>query len=201
MREEPDLAWLAAGQVGCVLVDWARRFQDHGKLSGRPQEAMIELLMKLVIAIVILAALLSGCQQRAPEFQVEQVRSYTLSKEAVWNQILAFLRTNDIAVLKSDLAGGVIQAGRTRYQDAGWAYCEPAVVTDRSSNNRRPRRTRIWLDRDLALEIQLRDQGGMVQVALDARFSERQVDPHRNLPFQVPCRSTGVLEKALLDAI
>jgi hypothetical protein len=104
-------------------------------------------------------------------------------------------------VLKSDRASGVIEAGRTRYQDAGWAYCEPAVVTDRSSNNSRPRRTRVWLDRDLELEIQLRDQGGMVQVALDARFSERQINPHRNLPFDVPCQSIGVLEKALLDAI
>jgi hypothetical protein len=148
-----------------------------------------------------LAAVLSGCQRPPPEFQVEQARSYALSKEAVWNQILVFFRTNDIAVLKSDRASGVIQAGRTRYRDAGWAYCEPAVVTDRSSNNSRPRRTRVWLDRDLALEIQLRDEDGMVQVALDARFSERQVNPHRNLPFQVPCRSKGVLEKALLDAI
>jgi hypothetical protein len=41
----------------------------------------------------------------------------------------------------------------------------------------------------------------MVQVALDARFSERQINPYRNLPFDVPCRSKGVLEKALLDAI
>lgn len=47
------------------------------------------------------------------------------------------------------------------------------MVTDRTSENRRPRRTRIWLDRDLMLEIQARDVADGVQVALDARFSER----------------------------
>jgi hypothetical protein len=156
--------------------------------------------MKLAIFVVLLAVL-AGCQQPAPEFQVEQTRSYALNKEAVWSKIQAFLKAHDIAVLKGDPAGGVIEAGRTRYQDAGWAYCEPAVATDSFGNNRRPRRTRIWLDRNLALQIQLRDQGGMVQVALDARFSERQINPYRNLPFDVPCRSKGVLEKALLDAI
>jgi hypothetical protein len=38
-------------------------------------------------------------------------------------------------------------------------------------------------------------------VTLDARFTERQVHPWRNLPFQTGCISKGVLEKALLDAI
>jgi hypothetical protein len=158
--------------------------------------------MKRTICMAVLAAVLSGCQQPpAPTFQVEQARSYALGKDAAWSRIQAFLSGNDIAVVKSDPAAGVIQARRERYQDAGWAYCEPAVVTDRTGNNRRPRRTRVWLDRNLALEIQLREAGDGVQVALDARFSERQVDPHRNLPFDVPCRSKGVLEKALLDAV
>jgi len=151
---------------------------------------------------MLAAVVLSGCQQsRAPAFQVEQSRSYASSRDAVWAKILAFLQANDITVAKSDPAAGLIQARRVRYQDAGWAYCEPAVTTDRYGDNRRPRRTRIWLDRNLALEIQVRDVGDRVQVALAARFSERQVDSHRNLPFDVPCRSKGVLEKALLDAI
>lgn len=145
---------------------------------------------------------LSGCQQPpVTEPPVERSRSYALAKKSAWEDILAFLKANDIAVVRSDPGGGVIQACRVRYQDAGWARCEPAMVNDRFGDNRRPRRARIFLDRDLTLEVDLRDAGGMVQVTLDARFSERQVDPHRNLPIQVPCRSTGVLEKALLDAI
>jgi hypothetical protein len=33
-----------------------------------------------------------------------------------------------------------------------------------------------------------------------ARFTEQQLD-YRNLPFTQPCRSTGVLESALLNAV
>jgi hypothetical protein len=38
-------------------------------------------------------------------------------------------------------------------------------------------------------------------VAPDAQLTERQINSFKNLPFDVPCRSTGTLEKALLDAI
>jgi hypothetical protein len=153
--------------------------------------------------LAMLAALsLSACQQRpAPQFQVEQSRSYDLPKETVWNDIIAFLRANDITVRSADLASGVIEADRENFQDAGWAYCEPARITDHASDTRRQRRARIFLDRSLELRIDVRATGGMVQVAPDAQLTERQINSFKNLPFDVPCRSTGTLEKALLDAI
>lgn len=155
-----------------------------------------------VILAVLAALLLAACQQRpAPQFQVEASRSYDLPKETVWNDILAFLRANDISVRSADLAGGVIKAYRDNYQDADWAYCEPAMVTDHASDTRRQRRAQVFLDRSLVLSIDVRAAGDMVQVAPDARFTERQINSFRNLPFDVPCRSTGALEKALLDAI
>jgi hypothetical protein len=148
--------------------------------------------MKRTICMAMLAAaVLSGCQQpRAPAFQVEQARSFALEREAVWNKVLAFLKANDIAVVRSDPAAGVIQAHRERYQDAGWAYCEPAVVTDRTGNNRRPRRTRVWLDRDLALEVELREAGdGYRWPWMRASASGRSTPPQepalrRALPVQ-----------------
>jgi hypothetical protein len=153
-------------------------------------------------AIILAALLLTGCQQPAPpQFQIEQSRSYDLSKQAVWNDILAFLKANDIAVTRSDYASGVIDARRLRYQDAGWAYCEPAIVTGHPSGNRSPRRAKTFLDRSLTLQVDVREAGGSVEVAPAARFSERQINMYKNLPFDVPCRSKGVLEKALLDAI
>ena len=155
-------------------------------------------------AIILAALLLTGCQQPAPpQFQIEQSRSYDLGKRAVWNDILVFLKANDIVVTWSDFANGVIDARRLNYQDAGWAYCEPAIVRDitQSGGNARPSRARIFLDRSLTLRVDVREAGGMVEVALAARFSERQINMYRNLPFDVACRSKGVLEKALLDAI
>ena len=75
------------------------------------------------------------------------------------------------------------------------------MVRDHSSGNARLRLARIFLDRSLELRIDLREVGDMVQVAPDAQFTERQINMFKNLPFDAPCRSTGVLEKALLDAI
>ncbi|MEM9492112.1 MAG: hypothetical protein AAGC55_23395, partial [Myxococcota bacterium] len=111
------------------------------------------------------------------------------------------LRANDFSVVRYDPAAGTIEARRIPYPDAGWAYCEPAVVTAHFGNNRRPRRTRMALDRSVTLAVSVTESGGMVQVAPRARFTERQINPYRNLPFDAPCQSTGVLEKALLDAV
>jgi hypothetical protein len=180
------------------------RAQDHDH-EGPRETTTVQICptMRPAIILVILAALFfTGCQQPAPpQFQVEQSRSYNRGKQAVWNDILAFLRANDIAVTRSDFASGEIGAVRLRYQDAGWADCEPAMVTGHPSGNRSPARARIFLDRSLTLRVDVREAGGMVEVAPDAQFSERQINMYKNLPFDVPCRSTGVLEKALLDAI
>jgi hypothetical protein len=119
----------------------------------------------------------------------------------IWNRILRFLQANDITVRRDDVARGTIEAYRLRYQDAGWAECELAVRTDRSSDTPRPRRARQRVDRDLALTITVGEAGGATEVRLDATFTERQIHPWRNLPFRTGCVSTGVLERALLDAI
>jgi hypothetical protein len=152
------------------------------------------------VAIVVLVGLF-GCQQPKPSYTVEHSRSYQRSKTVVWNKILQFLQANDITVRSSDPASGVIEAQRKNYQDAGWAYCELAVRTDRSSDTTRPRRARQRVDRDLSLAIKVSGAGATTNVTLDARFSERQIHPWRNLPFRTGCVSKGVLEKALLDAI
>jgi hypothetical protein len=154
-----------------------------------------------MIAAFAVMMVLTACQSPAPEFQVEQSRSYDLSKRMIWNDILAFLKANDIAVHRADFAGGVIEARRVNYQDAGWAYCEPAMVRDHASGNPRFRRAKIFLDRSLSLRIDVRQAGGMIEVAPDAKFTERQINMFKNLPFDAPCRSTGKLESALLDAI
>lgn len=87
----------------------------------------MELPMKRTKPMAMLAAVvLCGCQQApAPTFQVEQARSYALDRQVVWNKVLAFLRANDIAVAKSDPAGGVIQARRERYQEPAGPIASP----------------------------------------------------------------------------
>lgn len=150
---------------------------------------------------MLLVAGLLGCQQPQPTYDVERSRSYGQDKAEVWNRILQFLQANDITVRRSDFAGGTIEAARMNYQDAGWAECELAIGTDRSGDTPRPRRARQRVDRSLVLDIAVREAGGATQVTLDPTFTERQIHPWRNLPFETGCVSKGVLEKALLDAI
>jgi hypothetical protein len=141
-----------------------------------------------------------ACQPQQKAYNVERGRTYGEAKAVVWDGILRFLEANDITAVSADPATGVIQAERTEYQDAIWADCERAWVIDRTSNSQRPDRARP-LSRDLALEVAVRESAAGTEVQPVARFTEQQNDPYRNWPFTQPCRSTGVLESALLNAL
>jgi hypothetical protein len=147
-----------------------------------------------------LVALCVACQPQQEAYNVERGRTYGEAKAVVWDGILRFLEANDITAVSADPATGVIQAERTEYQDAIWADCERAWVIDRTSNSQRPDRARP-LSRDLALEVAVRESAAGTEVQPVARFTEQQNDPYRNWPFTQPCRSTGVLESALLNAL
>lgn len=150
---------------------------------------------------LVAAAALAACQpQPPPEFEVPSSRTYQASKAEVWEGVLGYLDANEIAVRRQDFARGEIVAGRQGYEDQGWAWCERAIVADRSSDSRRPTRARPS-SRDLALQIQVRALDGASEVLLAAEFSEEQINPYRNLPLTQPCLSTGVLERELLAAV
>jgi hypothetical protein len=147
-----------------------------------------------------LVALCAACQPQPKVYNVERGRTYAAEKAVVWERLQSFLQANDITVVSADPRTGAITAKRTAYQAVGWADCERAWVRDRSSDNARPTRARP-LSRDLALEVTVDETAAGTAVQPLARFTEQQNDPYRNWPFTQPCRSTGVLEKALLDAL
>ncbi|MEM7023396.1 MAG: hypothetical protein AAF637_12510 [Pseudomonadota bacterium] len=151
------------------------------------------------IAVLFVFAGLLGCQPLPPTYTVERTRSYQQSEADVWDKIQQFLQANNITVRRSDRQQGTIDADRANYQDAGWADCPLGIGRDRDGN--RPRRVRQRMDRSLTLKVALSQANGITMVTLDARFTERQIHPWRNLPFRTGCVSTGVLEKSLLDSI
>ena len=91
-----------------------------------------------------------------------------------------------------------MKAERRHYQDTIWAECERAWVSDQSMNSPSPSRASP-ISRDLTLEVTVREVAAGTEVAPVARFTEQQLN-YSNLPFTQPCRSTGVLESALLNA-
>jgi hypothetical protein len=147
-----------------------------------------------------LLALCVACAPRAPKvYDVERGRTYAEDRAIVWERVQPFLQANGITVTKASPATGVIEAERRHFQDTGWADCERAWVSDPTSNSPSPSRASP-ISRDLTLEVTVRTVGAGTEVQPLARFTEQQLN-YSNLPFTQPCRSTGVLERALLDAL
>ena len=147
-----------------------------------------------------LTLLCAACAPRAPKvYNVERGRTYAEDRAVVWERVQRFLQANGINVTEANPATGVIEAGRRDFQDAVWADCERAWVSDESSNSPSPSRASP-ISRDLALQVTVHESVAGSEVQPLARFTEQQLD-YRNLPFTQPCRSTGVLERALLDAL
>jgi hypothetical protein len=157
-------------------------------------------LLTSCVGLALLVGLTVGCQAPPPVNHLEQSRSYAKAQDALWDEILLFLASHGIVPVRADPARGRLEAERHAFEDMGWASCELAWVTDKTGDSQRPTRASP-VARDLRLWIVLRKAGHVTEVAIAARFSEQQIDPYRNQPFTQPCRSNGVLEKALLDAL
>jgi hypothetical protein len=152
-------------------------------------------------AMLCAGLLLAACQTPPPPvYHVEQARTYDKTKAAVWAELLAFLERQRITVTSADFERGALAAERHRFEDQGWADCVRARVVDNTSNNRRPTRARP-VDRDLALQVAVVEVAGASRVTLDASFTEQQINPYSNLPFTQRCRSKGMFEGALLEAL
>lgn len=140
------------------------------------------------------ALLLAACQTTT--YQVERERTYTEDKRVVWDNLLGFLKRNEIEVTSSDFDSGTVTAERLHFQDQGWADCERRrVVYDRRMS------WALRVDRSLALDATVAGAAGATRATVDARFTEKQDDPNTFNFFTQPCPSKGVLEKALLDAL
>ena len=59
----------------------------------------------------------------------------------------------------------------------------------------------LRVDRDLALQVDLAEDAGATRATVDARFEEEQISTASYEHFMQACRSTGALERALLDAL
>ena len=151
------------------------------------------------IFAALLALALLGCQQQEVVYDVPTGQAYRKAKTDVWDAISNFLRANQITVKSADPDAGVITATRSDFQDMGWAECKRARVVERSDSERVGRGRPI--SRDLGMRIEIQTAADQTLVGLVAEFTEEQINPFRNLPFNVPCRSTGALERALLAAI
>lgn len=151
----------------------------------------------LVLAMTLLVA---ACQLQR-EYHVERSRTYAQDRQAVWDRLMAFLERNQIAVTEADFGSGRVVAERLNYEDQGWAYCERRRVYEGTGSGSTRMSWALRVDRDLALQAMVGESAGATRVTVDAQFTEKQDDPNSFNFFTQPCRSKGVLEGALLDAL
>ncbi len=149
-----------------------------------------------VLAIVAALAL-AGCQTQPVVYDVPSSRSYDLSRADLWEKLVAAVEAEGLTIVEADPSSGRLSAILTGYQDKGWAACKPRRVIDRHDDKSRRGRGRP-VDRQLELVAGVDVNSS---VSLSASFGERQINPFKNLPFQVRCPSTGLLERRLLDRI
>ena len=157
------------------------------------------MLLPRLLALGLIMLCVACAPPQPKMYDVERGRTYAEDRGVVWQRIQRFLQANGVTVTSANLATGVIKAERRHYQDTVWAECERAWVSDQSMNSTSPSRASP-ISRDLTLEVTVREVAAGTKVQPLARFTEQQLN-YYNLPFTQPCRSTGVLERALLDAL
>ena len=137
------------------------------------------------IAIIAATATLAACATAPASYSVNNSRSYDKSYDQVWEDLVSFFASNNIAIKNIAKDSGVIYAESARFDDS-YADCgKPgimAVVGRRANFN-------VFVNRS----------GPKPAVSVNTDFTEaRQFDTSATT---VQCNSKGVIEARLLDAV
>lgn len=152
-----------------------------------------------ILAPALLVALI-GCMAEPPAIRpIETTRSYPQGTAVTWNRLVHYLRARGLTITSGEQARGLLRAENRHLAQNDWAVCEAAWVVDRSSNSLRPVRARP-VHREVAVLITVTGDAAASRVQVRSDFTEKQINPYRNLPFDQPCRATGVLEAGILAA-
>lgn len=123
-------------------------------------------------------------------------------KAEVWQAVMASLAANDLPVVGADFQRGKIRARQHNYLNAQWASCFDGSYRSfdpTHSTNLNVRTAPLYRGVDIQLEVTETAKG--TRLALNPHYYNVDRDTRRRkFAFQVPCRSTGVLEQVLFDA-
>ena len=156
-------------------------------------------------AALALLPLLAACATSPPSapaatYQVESSRVYEgANREAVFERTLAAIEAAGLRVAEADRTRGVIAAELAGFQDRGWAECPRRFVYPRDDTDRA--RLATPLERSLQLTASVSGAPAGAAVNLDTTVVERQRNSFTNLTFSERCRSTGALERQILQAV
>lgn len=140
---------------------------------------------------------LAACSALEPPPPVDQVqRGFEIPPAQVESRIRAWLQDAGFEI--SQPADGVIE-GRLTYEDQrDWAWCPSRRVKDRGSDRRQLARPVDWTS---TLEARTSAGGDETQVVVRTEHEQTLLNGFINWTFENACRSTGALERLVLDAV
>lgn len=138
-------------------------------------------------SICILFALIcvASCASPPKTTVFDKSRTYDLSKDAVWEDLLSFFTSNNIQIKTIEKDSGVIYAERSGV-DASMADCGQVPLA-------------AEMVRSGTLNVFVRPAGSKTQVTVNSDF--KIVRMFDNQTYTAPCNSTGLLEKSILESI
>lgn len=157
------------------------------------------------LLIALMAPLLVGCisvglaEPREPPFQKIYPQA---GKTEVWQSVMASLAKSDLPVVGADFERGRIRARQHNYLNAHWASCPDTNLRSFDPTHPTNLRARSWpLYRGVDLRLEITETAEGTRLTLDPRYYNVGRDSgRREFAFQVPCRSTGILEQVLFSA-
>ena len=125
-----------------------------------------------------------------------------VDKAEVWQSIMLSLAEHDLPVVTADFDHGKIRARQHDYLNAAWAHCAPSYrrsFDPTHATNLRARSAPLYRGVDLKLDIS--ETAGGTILSLEPSYTNVGRDTRRReFAFQIPCRSTGILEQILFTA-
>lgn len=162
---------------------------------SRPSSSAIE--RASARARPLLALAVAGCATAGPP--PETARTLTVAPGVALERAGEALGREGFAVRADAEAGGPVLLGERSGPVPGWARCRSATVGRPFSDSGQTVLVPPAASRSTArLAARSADGGSVLTVAVATAGLYR--DPFRGDPFEIPCQSTGALERALLDA-
>jgi hypothetical protein len=141
--------------------------------------------MKLRSIFLFLPICLMSCATPPKQAIFDKTKTFDMSKDAVWEDLLSFFTSNNIQIKTIEKDSGVIYAERSGV-DATMADCGDVPLA-------------VEVLRSGTLNVFVRSVGSKTQVTVNSDFKvTRMFD---NQTYVQPCNSTGLLEKSILESI
>jgi hypothetical protein len=132
----------------------------------------------------------------SPDIKTSQTYA-DLSPDALYQRTLAALRDSGLEVTSADSTRGAITA-TDRFEQRGWAECRQPRHIVRDTEARAHIVAAPESHRELELQASIEDTAEGARLTLAPRLWAMPVDP---LATTEKCRTTGVLERQILDAV